>query len=83
MMSPRLSNYLYLEKYCIMGHGFWGPGDGCRSDTGSETVPGQFFASIYFRGLGLIRKYSENLYTVKISTYTVLNCSTSANILPR
>ena len=24
--------------------GFWGPGDGCRSDTASETVPGQIFA---------------------------------------
>ena len=24
--------------------GFRGPGDGCRSDTGSETVPGQIFA---------------------------------------
>ena len=24
--------------------GFWGPGDGCRSDTGNETVPGQTFA---------------------------------------
>ena len=23
--------------------GFWGPGDGYRSDTGSETVPGQIF----------------------------------------
>ena len=32
--------------------GFWGPGDGCRSDTGSETVPGQIFASINFRSLG-------------------------------
>ena len=48
-----------------------GPGDGCRSDTGSETVPGQIFASINFRGLGFIREYSENLYTAKISTYTV------------
>ena len=26
--------------------GFWGPGDGCRSATGGETVPGQIFASI-------------------------------------
>ena len=43
--------------------GFWGPGDGCRSDTGSETVPGQ----INFRGLGFLHKYSENLYTAKIS----------------
>ena len=51
--------------------GFWGPGDGCRSDTGSETIPGQLFASINFLGLGFIRKYSENLYTTKISTYTV------------
>ena len=24
--------------------GFWGQGDGCRSDTGSETVPVQIFA---------------------------------------
>ena len=28
--------------------GFWGPGDGFRSDTGSKTVAGQFFASIIF-----------------------------------
>ena len=48
--------------------GFWGPGDGCQSDTGSETVPGQIFASIIFRGLGFIQ---ENLYTAKISMYTV------------
>ena len=48
---------------------FWGPGDGCRSDTGSETVPGQIFVSINFRGLGFICEYSENLYTAKISTY--------------
>ena len=32
--------------------GFWGPGDGCRSDTGSETVPGQIFVCINFRSLG-------------------------------
>ena len=51
--------------------GFLGTGDGCRSDTGSETVPGQISASIKFRGLGFIREYSENLYTAKISTYTV------------
>ena len=31
---------------------FWGPGDGCRSDRGRETVPGQIFASVHFRGLG-------------------------------
>ena len=36
--------------------GVWGPGDGCRSDTGSETVPGQIFASINFRSLGFIRE---------------------------
>ena len=46
--------------------GFWGPGDGCRSDTGSETVPGQIFASSNFRGLGFIREYSENLYVYGI-----------------
>ena len=48
--------------------GFWGPGNGCRLHTGSEAVPGQIFASFNFRGLGFIRK---NLYTAKISTYTV------------
>ena len=42
-----------------------------RSDSGSETVPGQFFASINLHGLGFIHEYSENLYTTKISTYTV------------
>ena len=26
--------------------GFWGLGGGCQSDTGSETVPGQIFATI-------------------------------------
>ena len=52
--------------------GFWGPGDGYQSDTGSETVPGQIFASINFHGQGFIRKYSENLYTAKISTYMAL-----------
>ena len=26
--------------------GFWGPGGGCRPDTGRETVPGQIFTSI-------------------------------------
>ena len=51
--------------------GFWGPGDGCRSDTGNETVPGQTFASINFCCLEFIRKYRENLYSAKISTYTV------------
>ena len=52
-------------------HGFWDPGDGCRSDTGSETAPGQIFASITFRGLGFMRKYSENLYAkdTKITVY--------------
>ena len=50
-------------------NGFWGAGDGW--DTGSETVPRQIFASTNFRGLGFIREYSENLYTAKISTYTV------------
>ena len=60
--------------------GFGGPGDGCQSDTGSETVPGQIFASINFRGLRFIHKlYSENLYTAKKSTYTV---SRSPLILP-
>ena len=54
-----------------MSDGFWGPGDGCRSDTGSETVPGQIFASINFRSLGFIREYIKNLYTT-ISTYTVI-----------
>ena len=29
--------------------------------------------SINFHGLGFIRGYSENLYTAKISTYTVLH----------
>ena len=43
--------------------GFWGPG--------SETVPGQIFASINFRGLEFIREYIEHLYTAKISMYTV------------
>ena len=51
--------------------GFWGPGDGCRSDTGSETVPGPIFASSNFCGLGFICEYNENLYTAKISMYTV------------
>ena len=44
--------------------GFWGPGDGCWSDTGSETV---IFA-VCDSG---IREYSENLYTAKIGTCTV------------
>ena len=45
--------------------GFWDPVDGCRSDIGSETVPGRIFASINFHGLGFIREYtySKNLYT--------------------
>ena len=30
-----------------------------------------FFVSIIFCSLGFIREYSENLYTTKISTYTV------------
>ena len=55
--------------------GFWGPGDGCRSDTGSETVPGLIFATFNFHGLGFIREFGENLYTAKISTYTVVTCS--------
>ena len=41
------------------------------SDTGIKTVPGQIFASINFRGLGFIHECSENLYTAKISMYTV------------
>ena len=49
--------------------GFWGPEDGCRSNTGSETVPGQIFTSINFRGLGFIREYSENKYV-----YGMLYC---------
>ena len=49
--------------------GFWGPGDGCLSDTGSKTVPGQIIASINLRGLRFIHEYS--LYITKISTYTV------------
>ena len=44
-----------------------------RLDTGSETVPGQNFTSINFRGLGFIRKYSVNLYTAKISTHMVVS----------
>ena len=32
-------------------------------------MPGQIFASINSHSLGFIREYSENLYTVKISTY--------------
>ena len=28
--------------------GFWGPGGGCRSDTGSKTVPGQIFCEYSF-----------------------------------
>ena len=34
-------------------------------------MPGQIFASINFRSLGFIREYSEDLYTAKISMYTV------------
>ena len=49
----------------------WGPGDGCRSDTGSETVPRQTFATINFHSLGFIR---ENLYTAKISTVVPNSC---------
>ena len=41
----------------------------CRSDTSSETVPGQIFSSFNFCGLGFIREYNQNLYTAKISTY--------------
>ena len=51
-------------------YGFWGPEDGYRSETGSETVPGQIFASINFRGLEFIHEYSKNLYTAKIDTYS-------------
>ena len=39
--------------------GFWGPGDGCRLVTGSETVPGQIFVSIDYCGLGFIREYGK------------------------
>ena len=51
---------MYLNTFCVPAHlstqyeygdvldGFWGPGDGCRSDTGSETVPGPIFASSNF-----------------------------------
>ena len=38
---------------------FWGTGDGCRSETGSETVPGQILASINFRSLGRITFYRK------------------------
>ena len=30
-------------EYDDVRGGFCGPGDGCRSDTGNETVPGQIF----------------------------------------
>ena len=59
--------------------GFWGPGDGCRSDTGSETVQGQIFARINFRSLGFIREYSENVYSTTKSMYTVY--TTPKNVL--
>ena len=49
--------------------GFWGPGDGCRSDAGSENSARTNFSECYFRGRGFIHEYSENLYTMKISTY--------------
>ena len=56
-------------------------GVGCRSGTGSETVPGEIFESINFRGLGFIHKYSENVYTVKVRTYTVTYSHTAvANV---
>ena len=59
--------------------GFWGPGNGCWLDHGQIQVAKQcqdnFFASINFRGPGFIRKYSENLYTAKISTYNMVLCS--------
>ena len=56
----------------------FGPGDGCRSDTGSKTVPGQIFASINFRGLGVHSR--ENLYTAKTSAllYSICMISSSA-----
>ena len=34
-------------------------------------MTGQIFTSINFGGLGFICKYSKNLYTTKISMYTV------------
>ena len=62
--------------------GFWGPGDGCRLDHGRMQVAKQcqdkFLRVLIFTvHAGFIREYSENLYTVKISTYTVVQSPTA------
>ena len=38
-----LCSYMRQHECDDVLDGFWGPGDGCYSDTGSDTVPGQIF----------------------------------------
>ena len=66
-----LCSYTYQYEWDDALDGFWDrDGDGCWSDTGSETVPGQIFTCINFRSLGFICEYSPNLYTAKIGTWS-------------